>query len=81
MEARVQDATIVGNMGTTPGNARIPKEEEKEKRIRKEGKEDSKEHAICVECGDTLLGFALRVQGKEEEEDRCHFHGIATIAA
>ena len=70
----------MGNRDTTPGNARIPKEEEKEKRIRKEEKEDSREHAIYAGCGGIRPNFA-GMQGKEEEQDQCHFHGIATIAA
>ncbi len=80
MEARVQDATIVGNMDTTPGNARIPKAEGKEEEwIRKEEKEDSRERAIYAGCGDIRPNFA-GTQGKEEEQDQCHFHGHAIIA-
>ena len=79
MEVRAQDAIIVGNMDTTPGNARIPKVEEREEWIRKEGKEDSRERATSAGCGDIRPNFA-GTQGTEEEQDQCHSHGHATIA-
>ena len=59
MKAEVHSVSLAAGTGTLPGIVRIPKAEERgEERIRKEGKEDSREYATSVESGDILPSFA-----------------------